>query len=84
MVFNWKFEVGKDTSYYWYTESAGIKGALLKRRSGEQYASTLFIEVDSIDDCLAQAKSKGAKIVVNKQEMSEGTFSKMKDPHKIL
>ena len=79
-VFNWKFEEGKDTPDYWYTESAGIKGALLKRRSMEQNAPTLFIQVDSIDDCLAKAMREGAKVVVDKQEISEGTFVIIKDP----
>ena len=80
IVFKWKFEEGKDTPNYWYTESAGIKGALLKRRSAEQNAPTLFIQVDSIDDCLSKAKSEGAKLVVDKQEISEGTFVIIKDP----
>ncbi len=79
-VFNWKFEEGKDTPDYWYTESAGIKGALLKRRSAEQNAPTLFIQVDSIDDSLSKAKSEGAKVVVDRQEISEGTFVIIKDP----
>ena len=79
-VFNWTFEEGKDTSDYWYTESAGIKGALLKRRSREQNAPTLFIHVDSIDECLAKAKDKGAKVVIDKQEISEGTFAIVRDP----
>jgi|RhiMethySRZTD1v2_1073278.scaffolds.fasta_scaffold98661_2 uncharacterized protein len=79
-VFNWTFKEGKDTADYWYTESAGIKGALLKRRSGEQNAPTLFIQVDSIDNCIAKAEREGAKVVVDKQEVSEGIFAIMKDP----
>lgn len=79
-VFNWTFEEGKDTPDYWYTESAGIKGALLKRRSGEQNAPTMFIQVDSIDECLQKAENEGAKVMINKQEISEGTFAILKDP----
>ena len=83
-VFNWTFEEGKDTADYWYTESAGIKGALLKRRSAEQNAPTLFIQVDSIDDCITKAEREGAKVIVDKQEISEGTFAIMKDPQQNL
>jgi hypothetical protein len=36
--------------------------------------------VDSIDDGLAKAMREGAKIVVDKQEISEGTFVIMKGP----
>ena len=79
-VFNWTFEEGKDTADYWYTESAGIKGALLKRRSAEQNTPTLFIQVDSIDDCITKAEREGAKVIVDKQEISEGTFAIIKDP----
>jgi predicted enzyme related to lactoylglutathione lyase len=79
-VFNWKFEEGKDTPDYWFTKSAGIKGALLKRRSGEQNAPTIFIQVDSIDDCIAKAEKEGAKVIMDKQEISEGTFAIIKDP----
>jgi predicted enzyme related to lactoylglutathione lyase len=79
-VFNWKFKEGKDTPDYLYTESAGIKGALLKRRSAEQSAPTLFIQVDSIDDCLSKAKTEGGKVVIDKQEIPEGIFVIIKDP----
>jgi predicted enzyme related to lactoylglutathione lyase len=85
IVFNWTFEEGKDTSDYWYTESAGIKGALLKRRTPEQNAPTLEVRVESIDDTISKAKSAGAKVVVvHKQAISEGTFAIMKDPQQNI
>ena len=78
-LFNWKFKEGKDTKDYWYTENAGIKGAILKRRDIKQ-SSTFFIEVGSIDECIGNAKSLGAKVVVDKQEISEGYFALLQDP----
>lgn len=79
-IFNWKFEKGKDTSDYWYTDSPGIKGALLKRRSEEQKAPTIFVQVESLDDCISKATNSGAQIIVDKQDVSEGTFVIIKDP----
>lgn len=78
-LFNWRFEEGKDTPDYWYTESAGMKGAILKRRSNRQNA-TFYIEVDSVDECVSKAKSAGANVVVAKREISEGFYALLEDP----
>ena len=77
--FNWKFKEGKDAPDYWYTETAGMKGAILKRRSNRQNA-TFFIEVDSIDECISKAKESGANVIVDKHEISEGFNALLEDP----
>ena len=82
-IFNWEFEKGKDTSDYWYIENAGIKGALLQRRNAEQKA-TVYVEVNSLDECVSKAKNAGAEIVVNKQQVSEGYFAILKDPQQNI
>ncbi|HEU5121116.1 MAG TPA: VOC family protein [Candidatus Nitrosocosmicus sp.] len=79
-VFGWHFEKGKDTPDYLYTESAGIKGALLKKRAAENNSITLFIQVNSIDECITKAKEAGARVIIEKQEISEGIFAILKDP----
>lgn len=79
-VFDWHFEKGKDTADYWYTESTGIKGALLKKRTNEQDSITMFVQVKSIDECISKAKDNGAKVIVEKETVSEGTFAILKDP----
>ena len=78
-LFNWKFKEGKDTPDYWYTENAGMKGAILKRRSDRQNA-TFFIEVDSIDECISKAKRTEANVIVDKSEISEGFYALLEDP----
>jgi len=60
-----EFEEGKDTSDCWYIENAGIKGALLKRRNSEQ-KPTVWVEVNSFDECVSKAKNTGAEIVLDK------------------
>lgn len=35
-MFKWKFEEGKDTDDYFYTENAGIKGAILKKETTDK------------------------------------------------
>ncbi len=78
-LFNWKFEEGKDTSDYWYTESAGMKGSILKRRSNRQNA-TFYVEVNSIDECISNAKRSGGNVVVDKHEIPEGFYALLEDP----
>ena len=82
-ILNWEFEEGKDTSDYWYIENAGIKGALLKRRNTEQ-KPTIYVEVNSLDECVSKAKNAGAEIVVAKQQVSEGYFVILKDPQQNI
>ena len=52
----------------------------MKRRSEEQKAPTIFIQVESLDESISKAKNAGANIIVDKQEVSEGTFVIIKDP----
>ncbi len=78
-LFGWKFEKGKENEDYWYTKNTGIKGAILKRRDNIQNA-TFYIEVCSIGECISKAKNGGAKILVEKQEISEGYYALLEDP----
>jgi predicted enzyme related to lactoylglutathione lyase len=82
-MFKWKFEEGKDTDDYWYTENAGIKGAILKKRDNRQNA-TFYIEVESVDDCISKAKDSKANVVLDKQEISEGFYALLEDPHRNI
>lgn len=82
-LFNWKFEEGKDTPDYWYTENAGMKGAILKKRVDQQKA-TFYVEVESLDECISKAKNAGAEIILDKQEISEGYYSLLKDPEQNI
>ena len=82
-IFNWEFEKGNDTSDYWLIENAGIKGALLKRRIVEQ-KPTMYVEVNSLEECVTKAKTAGAEIVLDKQVVSEGYFAILKDPQQNI
>ncbi len=79
-LFNWKFGEGKDTHDYGYTENAGLKWAILKKRSNRQNATTFYIKVDSIDECISNGKRAGANVVVDKHEISEGFYALLEDP----
>ena len=79
-LFGWQFEKGQ-TEDYWMIKNAGISGALAPRENPEQM-STMFVAVESIDDYINKAQRLGAKVVKNKQEISEGYYAVMEDPQK--
>jgi predicted enzyme related to lactoylglutathione lyase len=43
---------------------------------------TTFVTVESLDDCIGKAQQLGAKVVKDKQEISEGNYAVMEDPQK--
>ncbi len=76
-LFGWRFEKGQ-TEDYWMIKNAGISGGLAPRENPEQMP-TMFIEVESIDDCISKARGLGAKVVKNKQEIDAGYYAVMED-----
>jgi predicted enzyme related to lactoylglutathione lyase len=38
--------------------------------------------VESIDDFISKSKKQGAKVIVNKKEISEGFYATLQDPTK--
>jgi predicted enzyme related to lactoylglutathione lyase len=46
--------------------------------------STQFATVESIDDYGDKAQQLGAKVIKNKNEISEGYYAVLKVPHKYL
>ena len=51
-------------------KNAGISGSLMQKENPEQI-STMFIEVESIENYTDKANELGAKVVKNNQEISE-------------
>ena len=79
-LFGWQFEKGQ-TRDYWMIKNAGISGALMQKENPQQI-STQFVTVESIEDYINKAKQLGARVVKNKQEISEGYYAVLEDPQK--
>jgi predicted enzyme related to lactoylglutathione lyase len=62
-------------------KNAGISGALMQKESPQQ-VSTQFVNVESLEDYINKAKQLGAKVVKDKQEISEGYYAVLEDPQK--
>jgi predicted enzyme related to lactoylglutathione lyase len=46
--------------------------------------SPQFVTVESIDDYVDKAQQLGAKVIKNKNEISEGYYTILEDPQKYL
>jgi predicted enzyme related to lactoylglutathione lyase len=68
-LFGWQFEKGETQGYY-MIKNAGISGALTQKENPQQ-VSTQFVNVESIEDYISKAKQLGARVIKNKQEISE-------------
>jgi uncharacterized protein len=79
-LFGWQFERGEKQGYY-MIRNAGISGALTQKENPQQL-STQFVRVESIEDYTTKAKQLGARVVKNKQEISEGYYAVLEDPQK--
>jgi hypothetical protein len=55
-------------------KNAEIHGASMQKENPEQI-STQFSPVESIDDYIDKAQQLGAKVIKNKQEISEGYYT---------
>ena len=44
----------------------------------------MYIEVNSLDECVSKAKNAGAQIILDKQQVSEGYFAIVKDPQQNI
>jgi len=62
-------------------KNAGISGGLAPREHPEEMP-TMFVTVGSMDEYINKAQQLGAKVVKNKQELSEGYYAVMEDPQK--
>jgi predicted enzyme related to lactoylglutathione lyase len=77
-LFGWQFEKGQ-TLGYWKIKNAGISGSLTQKENPEQI-STMFIEVESVENYTDKANELGVKVVKNNQEISEGCYAVLEDP----
>jgi predicted enzyme related to lactoylglutathione lyase len=59
-------------------KNAEIHGALMQKKI--EQISTQFATVESIDDYIDNAQQLGAKVIKNKQEISERYFTVSGDP----
>jgi predicted enzyme related to lactoylglutathione lyase len=79
-LFGWRFEKGETQGYY-MIKNAGISGALMQKENPHQ-VSTQFVNVESLEDYINKAKQLGARVVKDKQEISDGYFAVLEDPQK--
>ena len=86
-MFGWEYEQTAEEGgeveggNYWYIKNAGLKGAITPKRENNQ-TPTFYIMVESIDDFIAKSQKQGAKIIVNKKEISEGFYATLQDKQK--
>ena len=82
-MFGWEYEKSEEEEggggeNYWLIKNAGIKGAITSKREDNQ-TPTFYIMVESIDDFIAKSQKQGAKVVVEKKEISEGFYATLQD-----
>jgi predicted enzyme related to lactoylglutathione lyase len=80
-LFGWEYEKseeGQEGEKYWLLKNAGIKGAITSKREDNQ-TPTFYIMVESIDDFITKSQKQGAKVVVDKKEISEGFYATLQD-----
>jgi uncharacterized protein len=79
-LFGWNFEKGEKQGYY-MIKNAGISGALMQKENPQQI-STQFVNVESVENYINKAKQLGARVVKDKQEISEGYYAVLEDPQR--
>jgi uncharacterized protein len=79
-LFGWQFEKGETQGYY-MIKNAGISGALTQKENPQQ-VSTQFVNVESIEDYISKSKQLGARVIKDKQEITEGYYAVLEDPQK--
>src|SRR5919109_5215961 len=72
-LFGWQFEKAETQGYY-MIKNAGISGASAQKENPQQ-VSIQFVTVESIEDYINKAKQLGARVVKDKQEISQGYFA---------
>jgi predicted enzyme related to lactoylglutathione lyase len=81
-MFGWEYEKrkegGESEEKYWLIKNAGVKGAITLKRENNQ-TPTFYIMVESIDDFIAKSQKQGAKVIVNKKEISVGFYATLQD-----
>jgi predicted enzyme related to lactoylglutathione lyase len=86
-MFGWEYEQTKEEGEevegenYWLIKNAGLKGAITAKRENNQ-TPTFYITVESIDDFIDKSQQQGAKVIVNKQEISQGFYATLQDKQK--
>jgi uncharacterized protein len=84
-MFGWEYEKSEEgeenEEKYWLIKNAGLKGAITSKRENNQ-TPTFYIMVESIDDFIAKSQKQGAKVIVDKQEISEGFYATLQDQQK--
>jgi len=83
-MFGWEYAKGEEEvegENYWLIKNAGLKGAITAKREHSQ-TPTYYITVESIDDFIDKSQQQGAKVIVNKQEISEGFYATLQDQQK--
>lgn len=70
-MLGWEFEKGegRGAEKYWLIKNAGIKGTITSKREDNQLP-TFYIMVESVDDFITKSEKQGAKVVIDKKEIS--------------
>jgi predicted enzyme related to lactoylglutathione lyase len=78
-LFRWQFKEHEQIKDYWMITNAGISGGIMKKENPRQI-TTMFVEVESIDNYMQKAQELDAKVIKNKQEITNGFYAVMEDP----
>jgi uncharacterized protein len=62
-------------------KNAGISGALTQKENPQQ-VSTQFVNVESLEDYINKARQLGARVIRDRQEISEGYYAILEDPQR--
>jgi uncharacterized protein len=79
-LYGWDFQEGQ-TQGYFMIKNVGISGALAQKVSPQQ-VSTQFVNVESLEDYITKAKQLGARVVKDRQEISDGYYAVLEDPQR--
>jgi predicted enzyme related to lactoylglutathione lyase len=75
-LFGWESAKG-----YYMIKNAGISGALAQKENPQQ-VSTQFVNVESLGQYINKVKQLGARVVKDRQEISERYYVVLEDPKK--
>jgi uncharacterized protein len=62
-------------------KNAGISGALMQKENPQQ-VSIQFVSVESIENYINKSKQLGARVIKDRQEISEGYYAVLEDPQR--
>jgi predicted enzyme related to lactoylglutathione lyase len=79
-MFGWSIDGGDASDYGMVTPDGGIGGGIGATRSDGRPHVTVYVQVDSVDDALAQATSLGGTVALPKMATGDHFIGLLTDP----